>query len=55
MKSFNGANSLYLVFNNVDAYNDCNFTGNKYLTFDFTDKNREALEMYRELWDEIKD
>ena len=55
MKIFDGANSLYLVFNNVDAYIECNSTENKYLIFAFTDKNREALEIYMELWDEIKD
>ena len=55
MKSFDSANSLYLVFNNVDAYNVCKSTGNKYLIFAFTDKNREALEIYKELWDEIQD
>ena len=27
----------------------------KYVVFPFTDKNREALENYTELWDEIKD
>ena len=55
MKSGNGRNSLYLVFNNVDAYTDCDSTGDKDLIFAFTDKNREALEIYTELWDEIKD
>ena len=43
MKSSDGANSLYLVFNNADAYIDCNFTGEKYLIFAYTDKNREVL------------
>ena len=28
---------------------------NKYLIFASTDKNKEALENYTELWDEIKD
>ena len=27
---------------------------NKYLVFALTDKNKEALENYTELWDEIK-
>ena len=27
---------------------------NKYLTFAFTDKNKELLKKYAELWDEIK-
>ena len=55
MKSSDGANSLYLVFNNVDAYIDCNSTGEKYLIFAYTDENREVLEIYTELWDETKD
>ena len=54
-KNSKKANSLYLVFNNVDAYINCNSTGDKYLIFAFTDKNREALEIYTELWGEIKD
>ena len=55
MKSSNGANSLYLVLNNVDAYIDCNSARNKYLILAFTDKNREALKTDTELWDEIRD
>ena len=47
-------NSLYLGFNNVDAYVEC-IDGNKYLVFALTDKNKKALENYRELWDEIKE
>ena len=58
-KNLYSSNSLYLVFNNVDAYIECNSTEekkeNKYLIFASTDKNREALENYTELWDEIKD
>ena len=45
--------SLYLVFNNVDAYIEEN-NENEYLVFALTDKNKEALENYTELWDEIK-
>ena len=45
MKSSDGANSLCLVFNNVDAYIGCNSTGDKYLSFAFTDKNREGLKI----------
>ena len=55
MKNFDGRNFLYLVFNDIDAYNECNSTGNKYLNFAFTYKNREALEIYTKIWDEIKD
>ena len=50
LKSFDSANSLYPVFNNKRAYIEEN-SEDKYLT----DKNREALENYTELWDEMKD
>ena len=58
-KNFDCKNSLYLIFNNVDACIEYNLTKDdretKYLVFPFTDKNREALKNYTELWDEIKD
>ena len=58
-KNLDSSNSLYLVFNNVDAYIKCNSTEenieNKYLAFASTDKNKKVLENYTELWDEIKD
>ena len=48
MKSSDGSNSLVqnLVFKNVHAYIDRNSTGDKYLIFVFTDKNRAELEIY---------
>ena len=46
-KNLDGVNSLYLVFNDADAYFDC-IDKNKYLVFALTDKNREALENYKE-------
>ena len=58
-KNFDSANSLYLIFKNVDAYIEYHPTEDdsetKYLTFASTDKNKEALENYTELWDEVKD
>ena len=58
-KSLDSSNSLYLVFNNVDACIECNSTKesneNKYLIFASTDKNKEALKNYTGLWHEIKD
>ena len=54
MESLGGENSHYLVFNNVDVYTEEN-NENKYLIFVSTDKNKEALENYTELWDETKD
>ena len=53
-ENIDSANSLYLAFNNVDAYIEEN-NEDKYLVFVSTDKNKEALENYEELWDEIKD
>ena len=49
-KHFDSKNSLYLIFNNVDAYIEYNptedYSETKYLGFPFTDKNRE---LYRTL------
>ena len=46
-KNLDNKNSLCLVFNNVDAYIECNSTKenneDKYLVFDLTNKNKEAL------------
>ena len=53
-KNLNSKNSLYLAFNNVDGYIEEN-NEDKYLIFALTDKNKEALENYTELWDETKD
>ena len=54
MKSLDNANSLYLIFNNVDVYIEENIE-NKYLIFASADKNKEVFENYTGLWDEIKD
>ena len=53
-KNIDSSNSLYLVFNNVDAYIE-EYNEDKYLVFALTDKSKEALENYTELSDEIKD
>ena len=50
---FKNLDSLYLVFNNVDAY-IAKSSKNKYLMFASTDKNGKALENYAEFWNEIK-
>ena len=47
-KNVNNENSLYLVFNNVDAYIEEN-NENKYLLFASTDENKKASENYTEL------
>ena len=46
-------NPLDIIFNNVDWYIEESY-GDIYLIFASTDKNKEALEKYTELWDEIK-
>ena len=53
IENFDSANSLYLIFNNVDAYIEKD-NEDKYLIFASTDKNKEASEDYTDLWDEIK-
>ena len=57
-ENIDSANSLYLIFNNVDGYIECKSTEesneNKYLIFASTDKNKKVLEKYTILWDEIK-
>ena len=42
MKRTHNENSLYLIFNNVDAYIEEN-NEDKYLIFASTDKNKETL------------
>ena len=46
-------NPLYLIINEVDEHFEVN-NGNKYLILDFTDKNKEVLKKYTQLWDGIK-
>ena len=49
----------YLIFSNVDAYIECNSieenNEGKYLIFALTNKNKEALGNYTEIWNEVKD
>ena len=59
MKSSNyvnihSANPLYfIIIGEVEGYIK-EKNGNKYLVFASTDKNKEVLEKYTKLWDEIK-
>ena len=50
----NSGNPLYLIINEIDEYIK-EKDGNKYLTLVSTDKNKEVLTKYAELWDRIKD
>ena len=58
MKSLDIANSLYLIFNNVDGYIECSSTEesneDKYLIFASRDKKKEVFKKCTELWDKIK-
>ena len=49
----NSVNPLYLIIDKVDGYIE-EKNGNKYLTLVSTDKNKEVLIKYTELWDEVK-
>ena len=44
---------MYLIIGKVIGHIEEN-NGNKYLTFDFSDENKEVLKKYKDLWDEIK-
>ena len=54
IKNLNSSNSLYLVFNILDAYIE-KMGENKYLIFASTDNNEMKLGDYTEIWDEIID
>ena len=58
LKSLDSENSLYLIFNSVDAYIEYNPTDGdsetKYLVFPFAYQNREGLENYTELGMKLK-
>ena len=49
----NSVNPLYLIIDEVDGHFE-EKNGNKYLILDFTDKNKEELKKYTQLWDGIK-
>ena len=49
----NSINPLYLIIGEVNGYFE-EINGNKYLTLVSTDKNKEVLTKYTELWDGIK-
>ena len=46
-------NPLYLIVGVVEEYIE-EKNGNKYLVFASTDKNKEILEKYTEIWDKTK-
>ena len=46
-------NPLYLPFNKLDGWIE-ESNGNKYLNFVSTDKNKEVLTEYTELWYKIR-
>ena len=54
IKNLNGSNSLYFIFNNLNAYTERSGE-NKYFIFASTDKSQMVLRDYTEIWDEIKE
>ena len=54
IKNLNSLNSLYLAFNNLDAYIQ-ERGENRYLIFASTEKNKSMLGIYKELWYEVKE
>ena len=52
-ESIYSVNPLYLTIGEVNRYIE-ESNGNKYLVFASTNKNKEVLEKYTELWDGIK-
>ena len=50
IKNLNSLNTLYLVFNNLDAYIEKS-SENRYLIFASTEKNKIMLKNDTELWD----
>ena len=57
-ENIDSENPLYLIFNNVDGYIECNSieesNEDKYLIFVTTDNNKEELKKYKKLLDESK-
>ena len=49
----NSVNPFYFIIGKVDEYIE-EKNKNEYLTFVSTDKNKEVLTKYTELWDKIK-
>ena len=56
--NINNVNPLYQINDKVAGQIECNSieekNGNKYLTLDSTDKNKEVVIKYTKLWDKIK-
>ena len=53
-ESIHSVNPLHFIVDEVDGYIE-ERNGNKYLVFASTDKRKEALKKYTELWNGIKD
>ena len=49
----NSVNTLYSVVNEVDEFTE-EINGNKHSTLVSTDRNKEVLTKYTELWNDIK-
>ena len=57
-ENINNVYSVYLIIDKAEGYIECNSieetNRNRYLTFASTEKNKEVLKKYRELWNGIK-
>ena len=53
-QNIDGKNPICLALSDVDAYIIEESNENKYLIFALTKKNKKVLEIYRKLWNEIK-
>ena len=51
-ESIHSVNPLYFIIGEVDGYIEEN-NGNTYLIFASTDKNKEVLTKYTELWNKV--
>ena len=51
----NSVNPLYLIVHIIDGFIEEEEEGDKYLNIAFTDRNREVLKKYSEVWNGIKD
>ena len=50
----NNVKPLYLMFNRVNRYFE-QINGNKNLTLVATDKSKDEIKMYEEMWNKIRD
>ena len=52
-KKTTSVNTLYLIFGKINGHNEKSI-GNKYLALDPTNKSKDKLKNYEELWNKIR-